>query len=364
VSIKRLAALVGITAAVLVAPAAAQAPTKLQANCKPIEIAGQELFFNERQPSGLWDARVGDTSCHNGRAFLPPHDGHRGVAEATDRYVLLETALGPQRAADFAEPGKGVGIQLQLLDRATGQLAQLTTGRKGIIWAKLNPDGTKAAWAEMVRTPAQAGSLFPWNPYYLGQWELHVADVSMAGLANERAWRHPTDPGFLEAYGWIDDRIVFTSDQGLQQPSQQWDWFRSQLWTIADTLDQPPTRISPPFTYRTWCCQKEQNAYHEFVREALPGAFPEPGRWLLFSVVWKRDLSACGCTDPPYNGLDMWRMHLDGTGRQRVTGFNLDAYANVSAAITDPADPKRLVLSVLNDAQADSIDAWELRLTP
>jgi hypothetical protein len=346
--------LVVIAVLLAVAPVAEAEPTLTQTNCKPIEINQGELFYNTFT-DGISDARVGDTACHNGRPFLPPHDGHRGVADVTDDVVLLETAQGPNRRASYASPGKGVGIQLQLLDRHTGELKQLTTGRKAIIWAKLHPSGTKVAWSEMVKTQLESGALFPWDAYYLGQWRLHVADIQAGELVNERSWKHPTDPGFIEAYGWVGDRIVFTSDQGVNEPSQSWDWYRSQLWTIPDTLEAQPTRISPPFTYRTWCCQKSQDTYHEFVREALPGAFPEPGPWLLFSVVWQRDLPGSE------SGLDMWRMRPDGSGRQRVTSFNATDYANVSAAVTDPADPKRVVFPLLNDLSAEDVDAYELR---
>jgi hypothetical protein len=355
--VKRL--LLALVAALAVAaPAQAATPTLEQPNCKPIEIAQGQLFHNTFV-DGISDARVADVHCHNSQPFLPPHDGHRGVADVTadGQTVLLETAFGWSRNSSFASPGKGVGMRLQLFHRDTGQLDQLTgAGRKAIIWAKLRPDGGAVAWSQMTKTQLESGTLTPFGPYYLGQWRLHVADIENGALVNERSWEHPTDPGFIEAYGWVGDKIVFTSDQGINEPSQSMDWYRSQLWSIPDTLDQQPTRISPPFTYRTWCCQKTQNAYHEFVRAAPDGMFPESGPWLLFSVDWDRDVVGGNAA------LDMWRMRPDGSGRQRVTSFTIERYVVVSAAVTDPADPKRLIFPVLNDLGAENVDAWELRL--
>lgn len=341
----------------------------LKANCSPVDSVGSTLFFNERQSNGRWDAREGDMNCNNGRPILPTWDGHRGIGgvSADGNLVLLETDFGSPRGASYAEPGKGVGMQLQLLQRSTGRLTNLTTGRKGIIWSRLHDSGTKVQWAEMLKTPFEAGALFPWDDHYLGVWEMHVADVTSLGtLANERTWRPPSD-SFLETYGWVDGQLVFASDQSM--PNTGWfHWFSAQLWSLPESFTQSsvPTRMSPPFASKSWCygnswCSEWYNyesPYHEFIHVALPGAFPEPGTWILVGVSYGKDLTP----NAPNSGLDLWRQHPDGSGRQRVTQFNATRYANVGSLAVDAGNPKRIVLAVAGDSNASSIDAYEVLL--
>jgi hypothetical protein len=333
------------------------------------------MVFNQRQANGLWDLRVGARDCSNPRPLpgLAPWDGHRGSRSMTPdgRWLLVERAEGSTRAWSGAEAGKGLGVELQLLDRQTGRLTQLTSARKAIIWGQLNADATKVVWSEAVKWGSEVGSLLPWSDYYLGQWALHVADITPDGhLTNERSWSNAGDPGFLETYGWLGARLIFDSDQGIPNVNG-WGWYHSQLWTMPADLSPPPTRLSPPFRTPTWCsgrswCPRpydDHDAYHEFAHVAPAGMFPEPGTWLLFSVVWEYDLTGRAYdTTPPYNGLDLWRMRPDGSGRQRVTAFNQRAYANVEGLAFDPADPRSIYAAVASDPGSETIDAY--RITP
>lgn len=293
-----IAALMAVLLALSIsAQADASSGRLLATNCSPAASQGDRLFFNQRKADGLFEPRVGNLDCSASTPLLPPYDGHRGVGDVAGNLVLFETATGVDRKASYAEPGKGFGVQLQLLDRSTGVLKQLTTGRKGIIWGKLRADGGAVAWSEMLKTRYDVGSFFGWDPYFLGQWELHVADIQNGVLVNERKWSDTTDPGFLEAYGWVPgtNRIIFASDQGVRKPSQALDWFQAQLWTIPDTLTGGPTRVSPKFG--------TENSYHEFahIRDG----------WVYTSIA--RDTTG--------TGMDLWRMRLDGTGRERVSWF-------------------------------------------
>jgi hypothetical protein len=344
----------------LAAVPAAHAQTLVRENCSPVTSEAGELYFNERQANGLFDARVGDMAC-NGRALLPAHDGHRGVGDVVGDRVLLETAQGPDRRSSIAEPGRGFGVQLQLLDRSSGQVTQLTSGRKGIIWSKLHPSGDKVMWAQMVYTQFEPPA--NWWHNLLGVWAIHVADIADGQLVNERSWRHPTDLGFSESYGWLDDdTVMFATDSGVKADTA-WvgDWFAAQLWTMSDSLQGSPTRWSAPFQTRTWCSGQpwcsvwfnNRNPYHEFMH-LIDG-------WVYFSVVWEYDLTGKDYdVNPPYNGLDLWRARPDGSGRERVTRFNHTRFAHVGALAEDGDS---IVAGVCSNISCDGdIDAW--RITP
>lgn len=344
--------LIVLTVALLVPAATASSGRFVASNCAPVASQATALFFNTRQANGLFDGRVGDMNCGGGQPLLPAHDGHRGVADVAGSLVLFETALGPARKAGYAEPGKGFGVQLQLLDRSAGVLRQLTTGRKGIIWAKLHPSGTKVAWSELEQTNWESGQ--PWN-HFIGVWSLHVADIQGGQLVNERKWQHPTEPGFIETYGWVPgtDRIIFANDSGTRS-GWGW-WLGAQLWTIPDTLPagNTRTRVSQPFGW--------ENAYHEFanIRDG----------WVYTSIV----------RDAKDGGMDLWRMRLDGSARERVSwfggGFPTWSWALWKTTYTQVAGfppPRYIVVGgmawngtgwiagVTGDPNATSIDAYEI----
>jgi hypothetical protein len=354
-----LAAAAMLATTVATAPAGASSGTLLHRNCAPIAAANGRLVFNTRPPGGLWDVRIGRADCSRGRPLLPPHDGQRGASDVTrdGRLVLLETAYGLQRHERIAEPGKGFGDDLELLDRRTGRVTRLTTSRMGTIWARFSPDGRKIAWAQM-EAPSDG-----WN-HLLGVWSLHVAKLVRGRLVAERAWQHPTQPGFIEPYGWLPgtDRVVFASDSGTRDPSA-W-WLGTQLWTIPDRLPHgdPRTRVSRPFRTPTWCAKyawcssrvTEGNAYHEFAHFN--------GGWLYTSVL--RDAQG---------GMDLWRMRYDGGHRERVSWFGGRPGASGSVARVKgwPAPAYAVVGSmawlrgawvaaVARDAQAEQMDAYRI----
>jgi hypothetical protein len=349
--------LVVIAVLLAVAPVA-EAQTLVKENCSPVTSENGELYLNQRQSTGLFDARVGDMNCENLRPLLPAHDGHRGVGDVVGDLVLLETALGADRRSTYAEPGKGSGVQLQLLDRSTGVVNQLTTGRRGIIWGKLHPSGTKVMWAEMLKTGLETD----WWNNMLGTWAIHVADIQDGRLVNERQWSHPTDPGFMESYGWLDDgTVMLATDSGV--PRNPWvpDWLTAQLWTMPDTLQGQPTRWSKPFQTKTWCsgaswCSvwfTDNSPYHEFMH-LIDG-------WIYFSVVWEYDLTGTTADrTPPHNGLDLWRARPDGTQRQRVTSMNSTSFHHVGSLAPDNGS---IVASVCGNVSCKGdIDAY--RITP
>jgi hypothetical protein len=288
------------------APARASSGQLVRTNCAPIAAGGGLMAYNVRQSNNLIDARVGDATC-TGSAPLPAHDGHRGAADLSQdgRWLLLETAVGPNRTDAAAEPGKGSNNAIQLLDRVTGRLSTLATG--DTIWAKFSPDLSKIAWAKRV------GWDF-WD-HYVGTWELHVADLNVGTgtITGERVWT-PSQPAFVEPYGWLPgtNRVIFTSDYGIAQ-TNPWlgKWYASQLQTIPDDLSTGPTRFSPPFSTASWdwgCwCNKAtpDNRYHEFAH------FNGDGK-VYTSIV---------NGDGVNGAMDVWSYNADGTGRTRVSFF-------------------------------------------
>ena len=93
----------------------------------------------------------------------------------------------------------------------TGQIDAADERKARIIWPELNANATKVVWSENLSWPHEVD----WVRYYLGQWALHVADITPTGeLANESTYSDRTDPGSLESYGRLGDRVMFSSDQG------------------------------------------------------------------------------------------------------------------------------------------------------
>jgi hypothetical protein len=331
----------------------------IQENCSPVASDSQGSWcFNSRQPNGLWDVFIQPFEDNEAIRPLPEHDGHRGGSDMTDRLLLLTTAFGPLRKDVSADPGKGFGNDLQLVDRATGRVSRLTHGRKGIIWAKLRPDGKKVCWSEMRLAPLESNL---WH-HLLGVWRLHVADIAVSGdtywLENERTWEHPTEQGFIETYGWVPgtDRIIFASDSGARG-SFMW-WLGAQLWTIPDTLPAgTDARVRVSRTFPAWWGGQE-NVYHEFAHFA-------PGDDRVYTSIIR---------DTKDNGMDLWRMRLDGSGRERVSffggvnkdwkwmpvdGYPAPRYIVVGGmAWVDGA----WVAGIAADANAQRIDAWRIEI--
>jgi hypothetical protein len=345
-------------AVLLLLPASAHASSGqlIRTNCAPIAAGGGLMAFNVRQANNLIDARIGDATC-TGSAPLPPHDGHRGAADLSQdgRWLLLETAVGPNRTDDAAEPGKGSNNAIQLLDRTTGRLTTLATG--DTIWAKFSPDLSRIAWAKRVGWDL-------WD-HYVGTWELHVADLNVGAgtITGERVWA-PPQPSFLEPYGWLPgtNRVIFTSDYGIIQ-TNPWlgKWYASQLQTIPDDLSTGPTRFSPPFSTTSWdwgCwCNKAtpDNRYHEFAH------FNGDGK-VYTSIV--NDSGASGA-------MDVWSYNADGTGRTRVSFFG-GVGANPGVQAPGWPAPRyvvaggmawlggRWIVGLAGDAQAKVMDAYQI----
>jgi hypothetical protein len=339
--------------------------SRLSLNCQPAWVSGNTMIFNVRKPDGHWEAYIGNTHCQNGRPLLPPTTGHRGATDATPdgRYVVFETDRANPPGQFWAEPGKGYKNDIELLDRKTGRATVLATGRKGTIWASIKPDGSKVTWSEMVADPLASGNI---KDYLLGIWDLHVADITKAGaLTNEKIWRSPNDKGFMEAYGWFGNKIMFASDTGIHPRNPLGSWLSSQDWLIPESLSSSavPQRVTQPFPKAGG---GKEDSYAEFMRVAPQATFPgDPAPWLLTTILRNAN-----------NGVEIWRVNPDGTKPQQLTFFN-GQYSNrtfrweaapgypppqytVMAGFAVDRKTGKIYAGIAHDPTAESIQAWEI----
>ena len=223
--------------------------TFIASNCAPVASANDgTMVWTSKNSNGVWDAYIGNDDCQ-GQPLLPAYDGNRGPADITPdgRYVLLTTAVGPNKTSSFSSPGQGLGNAIQLYDRQTGKLSTLLAGatasQKGVIWPIFNASGTKIVWSQQLQTGLQAGDIGS------GRWALHVADINLAAgtISNNIAYQLPGDqPSFYETYGWIPNtnNLIFMSTGYHVAPA----FHNAQMYTMPDTLNPnvTPTKLSPP----------------------------------------------------------------------------------------------------------------------
>jgi hypothetical protein len=352
---------VSMTAVALAVPTTAAAlsttATLIAHNCQPVWVNGHQMIYNTRNSAGLWDAYYG-SNC-TGTPLLPVYAGHRGATDVTPdgRYVLLEVDMGSPPGQAQAEPGKGVGDEVELYDRQTGTLTQLTSGRMGTIWARFTkPDGSQIVFSQYVESSWSTGDI--WDNL-LGWWQMHLANIAAGQISSEQTFTNPNGNGFTETYGEIPgtNLLLFTSDAGVQPPNSFAHWLSSQIWTEPDTLNQPPKRLTP--TFPTWWGGQESD-YFEFATPYTDAT----GTWILTSLL----RNAYG------SGMDMWRIRPDGTGLSRVTWFGGNpcgwgAYCQVSGypprtyivvggIAINQADPTKIYAQVALDMNAKSVDAY------
>ena len=341
--------------------------TFVASNCAPMAAASDgTMLWYSKNSAGLWDAYIGNGNCQ-GQPLLSPYSGNRGPSDITGdgRYVLLTTAVGWDRALPDSSPGRGSQNAIQLYDRQTGKLSTLlasaTTSQRGVILPKLNSDGTKIVWSQMVKTPAEAPPA--------GEWALHVADVDLnAGtLSNNVEWQDPDgQPAFYETYGWVPNTnlLIFMSTTRSTGAG----FGDAQLFTLPEDLDPntAPTRISPPFA-PVWPWQSAVDVYHEFASFA-----PDAPTTLYTSIgadtvggddLFSYDMRSRGAngllgqpTRISYFGGDM---DLNG-GTQAIPGWPQPSYTVVgSMAWVNGA----WVATTCPDLLCSSVNAWRITLT-
>lgn len=303
----------------------------------PIGYLGESLIINQINDRGVEDAFVitpggkpqSITSTLNDLVIT-----NRGASDVNGFNVLLEVAVGPLAMLALSQVGRGTSNEIWLLDMKTNTGYPLVTGRPGTIWARFNPAGTRIIWSELVTTPFDTHDE---ANYVFGFWQLHTADITPTGIANETVYNNPSYFGnaFYEPYGWIDnDTLIFASDYGMTPVKNVAHWLLMQIWTMPDTPNAIPTRLSPPVSGRT--------PLHEFAYQAPVGMFDDTDDWVIFGMA----LGTIGS-----DGLDLWKMlRTDTTGAslERLTYFNgLFGYANVGQ-VCWTENPKTMLIGVSN----------------
>jgi hypothetical protein len=242
--------------------------TLVAANCAPVAASSSgTMVWYRRNSAGVWDAYIGNGSCH-GKPLLSPYDGNRGPAAITGngRYVLLTSAVGFDRTLSDSSPGQGSGNAIQLYDRRTHRLSTLLAGasasQRGVIWPTFNANATKIVWSQLLETALEDPPV--------GRWALHVADVNLAAgtLSDNVEWQEPGGrPTFYEAYGWVPNTKLLIFMSGTRSGAAG--LRAAQLFTLPEGLDRQtaPTRISPPFA-PVWPWQSAVNVFHEFAHFA------------------------------------------------------------------------------------------------
>jgi hypothetical protein len=222
----------------------------------------------------------------------------------------------------------------------------------GLIWPRLNYQGTKIAWAEMYRAGTGVTN------QALGSWCLHVADVTWTGgtpsLSAIKTFRFADDTGnFYETYGFSPDgsKLLFASSDGTDGVGDTQIW---QLPIQAGGALGSPARLSVPYREGTWW------DYNEF-------AFYTPdGNHIIFGRT--RDSHINGLLHVA-GGLDYWIVDADGTHLDRLTNYNepwspeFNGYTNVGGWAFDPNNPNHLLVGRCDNTLCSTGDIASVTLT-
>ncbi len=256
--------------------------------------------------------------------------------------VTVERADHPgQIGAVWTQPGKGGANDLWLYTTDGSQAWPLTNigvlvaGSLGAIWPRFDRTGSEIVWASMY-SPAIVN---------LGYWQLKVANIVWNGgvpsLANIRTIQ-PFASSFYEPYGFTadDSHIIFASNAGM--PSL----LNTQIYEIATDGSglRALTSANPAAIVN----------YNEF-------AFPMPGDGAIIYG---------SAHDATSGGMDYWTMNADGSDPQRLTYFNMQwdteslGYAAVGGLAFNPSNPNQFIAGVAADANAQTINAESVTLSP
>lgn len=265
------------------------------------------IYFNRRRVEGGvfdgWSAYPDGSGevCHTDIAAYP-RNTHAGIGDVTPdgKYALVTVERSnhwPMVDGDeIGAPGRGTYNNLWLLELATGKTWKLrdilVQKTNALIWPRFNTKGTKVVWSELV-TPA----LIPGVIGGLGEWRMHVADLSIgassASLVNIRT---VNTKGLMEAYGFSSDgsHILFAGDKIVGKELDA-----LTICEIPSILSGDIKQISPKTPVGYWA------NYNEFAYY-IPGTNDE-------IVLFARTVAT--------NGLDYWITNRDGSNVERITFF-------------------------------------------
>jgi hypothetical protein len=292
--------------------------------------------------NGYWASETGSTlsclTCTLPNA-TPTQRGIGDVFPSGDYVVLtVEKDVHPGKIGDSSsEPGKGVYNDIWIAKSDGTQAWQVTNqpvdSSHGIIWPRLNAQGTQLVWAEMYQ------GLDVFSPKkLLGSWRLKLADivwsVGVPSLANVKAYE-PEVGNFYEPYGFSPDgtQILFASSAFMPGVGD------SQIYRVSTSLTGL-TRLSD---------QNEINSggwsnYNEFAFYTADGAH----------IIYGRIKQSTA------GGIDYWIMNADGSHQERLTYMNepwspqSSGYTNMGGWAIDPSDPNHILAGACSDTVCET----------
>ncbi len=200
--------------------------------------------------------------------------------------------------SDLAWPGFGINNDIWVIrrDRTAAYPVTNVAEGMGVLHPHFSPDGSKLLWSE--RLSGDSGSA--------GVYALKLMEVSATASgfeAGEVTTLQPLGPIWYESHGFSPDgtAILFTAYYTRDPTNGAWmDGFKMEL---ATGLVQPLTQSG------------QQWDEHAHVHPS--------GEWISWA-----SSNQCGCDPLLEDGrrLDLWMMRPDGTGKRRLTWYNVPGH--------------------------------------
>ncbi len=270
---------------------------------------GEVITYYAKGADGYYDVHTMAPDGSRDRTWtedprLPNRHAGNGAWHPSGRYLVFAAEKAEHPGGSFeAIPGFSAYNDLWAIAADRSWVRRLTdlpaTSDHGTMLPHFSPDGRRLVWTERIAAP----NIFD-PTATMGLWVVKVADLVDAAdgprLANVRTWQPGGKAGFYECYGFSPDgrRLIFCSS--CNQPSV----WSQQIFTV-DAATGGDLR------------QLTDGDYNEHAFYRPDGA----------SIVW---MTNRGST---LGGTDWWMMNADGSGKRRLTRFNLpgDPQCNGSA---------------------------------
>ena len=260
----------------------------------------QELAFDRLGDDGFYDVWVRSLSTGAERCMtcglpqVPKHNGNPAW-HPSGKYLVFQAEKAVHRGSSFSsKPGLGARSDLWLQVVDTGALFQLTrmpdSDSSGVLHPHFSSDGGKLTWTEMV-APSR---LFK-RGQEAGFWKLKLADFSFRSelptLDGARDFT-PAGEGFYENHGLDPEGrfIVFSSNGATRGKASLLK--RSDIWTY-----DLKSGVARRLTFAD---------YNEHAQLSPDGRL----------IVWMSNRDSA-------SGTDYWIMRADGSGKRRLTHFNV-----------------------------------------
>jgi len=227
---------------------------------------------------------------HNGNPDWSPNGNYIVFQSEEPDFKLKGLALGEL----MASPASGINNNIWVMTADGTHFWRIThiNPMEGVLHPHFSPDGKKLVWSQMILS--QAG---------IGQWVIKMADFSIIknqpGVSNVIILL-PLSMQWYETHDFSPDqsRIIFSA---LPQGKG---FFESEIYTY-NLLSQVTERLT---------VNQEWDEYAQYSPD---------GKWIAWvssSGIDQPHPAEINIQQPPKT--DVWLMHPDGTGKQRLTRFN------------------------------------------